>query len=116
MIGNYGLGNLMLLAINFVNFDDEFLDLLFRFGEEKKVNTKDGRIIAIPNDEELYSVIGIDIFVIMIFVILSLFTIFPIYKIAEGRFELTSGGKNNPYSFLNIYHLKKLRFCSLFIY
>ena len=108
LIGNYGLGNLMLLAINFVNFDDEFLDLLFRFGEEKKVNTKDGRIINIPNEEELVAVIGIDIFVIMIFVVLSLFAIFPIYKISDGSFELTPGGKNNPYSFLNIYHLKKI--------
>ncbi len=108
LIGNYGLGNLMLLAINFVNFDDDFLDLLFRLGEEKKVKTKDERIITIPNDEELISVIGIDIFIIMIFVILSLFAIFPIYKISDGEFELTPGGKNNPYSFLNICNLKKI--------
>ena len=52
LIGNYGLGNLMLLAINFVNFDDDFLDLLFRLGEEKLVKTKDGRTINIPNEEE----------------------------------------------------------------
>ena len=39
-VGNFGLSNLMLLAINFVNFDDEFLDLLFRFGEEKKNKSK----------------------------------------------------------------------------
>ena len=30
LIGNFGLSNLMLFAINFVNFDDDFLDLLFR--------------------------------------------------------------------------------------
>ena len=108
LIGNYGLQNFMLLAINFVNFDDEFLDLLFRLGEEKKVNTKDGRIIKLPNEEELPAVIGIDIFIIIIFPIVAIFTIFPLYKIVEGKFDLTPGGEKNPYRFLNINHLKKL--------
>lgn len=107
-IGNYGLGNLMLLAINFVNFDDEFLDLLFRLGEEKKVNTKDGRVISIPNEEELTTVIGIDIFIIFIFIIISLIFIFPLNRIVEGKFELTPGGEKNPYRFFNINHLKKV--------
>ena len=108
LIGNYGLENLMLLAINFVNFDDEFLDLLFRLGEEKKVNTKDGRIIKLPNEEELPAVIGIDMLIIIIFPVISIFTIFPLYKIVGGKFELTPGGQNNPYRFLSINHLKKL--------
>ena len=108
LIGNYGLGNLMLLAINFVNFDDEFLDLLFRLGEEKKVNLKDGRVITLPNEEELGTVIGIDVFVIFIFIILSLFFIFPLNRIVEGKFDLTPGGEKNPYKFLNIDHLKKI--------
>ena len=108
LIGNYGLENLMLLAINFVNFDDEFLDLLFRLGEEKKVYTKDGRIIKLPNEEELPAVIGIDIFIIILFSIISIFTIFPLYKIVDEKFDLTPGGDKNPYRFLNINHLKKL--------
>ena len=68
----------MLLAINFVNFDDDFLDLLFRLGEEKLIKTKDGRTINIPNEEELSVVIGIDIFVIVVFFFISTFLNFPI--------------------------------------
>ena len=108
LIGNYGLGNLMLLAINFVNIDDEFLDLLFRLGEEKKINLKDGRVITIPNEEELSTVIGVDIFVIFIFIFVSLFVIFPLNRIVEGKFDLTPGGDKNPYRFLTINHLKKI--------
>lgn len=108
LIGNYGLGNLMLLAINFVNFDDEFLDLLFRLGQERTKKLKDGRIINIPNDEELLTVIGIDAFIIFVLVLLSLFFFFPMGKIAEGKFDLTPGGENNPYRFLKIHHLKKI--------
>ena len=113
-IGNYGLGNLMLLAINFVNFDDEFLDLLFRLGEEKVVKTKDGRSITIPNEEELPTVIGIDIFCIFIFVFLSLFFIFPLNRIIDGKFDLTPGGQNNPYRFFNINILKKIMVLFIF--
>ena len=108
LIGNYGLKNIMLLAINFVNFDDNFLDLLFRLGEEKVVKLNDGRIINIPNEEELSTVIGIDIFCIFIFVFLSLFVIFPLNKIVEGKFDLTPGGDKNPYRFLNMNHLKNI--------
>jgi hypothetical protein len=108
LIGNYGLKNLMLLAINFVNFDDNFLDLLFRLGEEEVVKLNDGRIINIPNEEELSTVIGIDIFCIFIFVFLSLFAIFPLNKIIEGKFDLTPGGDKNPYRFLNMNHLKSI--------
>ncbi len=108
LIGNYGLGNLMLLAINFVNFDDKFLDLLFRLGEEKEQKLNDGRIIHIPNEEELSTVIGVDIFCIFIFVFLSLFIIFPINKIVEGKFDLTPGGENNPYRFFKMNHLKTI--------
>ena len=89
----------MLLAINFVNFDDEFLDLLFRFGEEKKIKVKNDRIISIPNDEELSTAITIDIFCSFIFCLISLFTIFPLYKIVQGQFDLTPGGDKNPYKF-----------------
>jgi hypothetical protein len=98
----------MLLAINFVNIDDEFLDLLFRLGEEKKINLKDGRVITIPNEEELSTVIGVDIFVIFIFIFVSLFVIFPLNRIVEGKFDLTPGGDKNPYRFLTINHLKKI--------
>lgn len=114
LIGNYGLGNLMLLAINFVNFDDDFLDLLFRLGEEKLVKTKDGRTINIPNEEELSVVIGIDIFVIVIFTLLALFLIFPLNKIVEGKFDLTPGGENNPYRIFNINILKKIMVLFIF--
>jgi len=114
LIGNYGLGNLMLLAINFVNFDDNFLDLLFRLGEEKLVKTKDGRIINIPNEEELPVVIGIDIFVIFIFTFLALFFIFPMNKIVEGKFDLTPGSENNPYRIFNINILKKIMVLFIF--
>ena len=106
-VGNFGLSNLMLLAINFVNFDDEFLDLLFRFGEEKKIKVKNGRIINIPNDEELSTAITIDVFCAFVFCLISLFTIFPLYKIIPGI--------NNPYKFLNITHLKKI-FILIIIY
>ena len=106
LIGNYGLQNIMLLAINFLNFNNEFLDLLFRLGEEKKVHLKDGRIINLPNEEELSAVIGIDIFIIIVFIVFSLFIFFPLFKINDGRFDLTPGGENNPYRFLNTYHLK----------
>ena len=108
LIGNYGLQNIMLLAINFVNFDDEFLDLLFRLGEEKKVHSKDGRIITLPNKEELSVIIGIDIFIIIIFVIFSLFVFFPLFRINDGHFDLTPGGEKNPYRFLTISHLKTI--------
>jgi hypothetical protein len=108
LIGNYGLQNIMLLAINFVNFDDEFLDLLFRLGEEKKVHSKDGRIITLPNEEELSVIIGIDIFIIIIFVIFSLFVFFPLFRINDGHFDLTPGGEKNPYRFLTISHLKTI--------
>ena len=114
-IGNFGLSNLMLLAINFVNFDDEFLDLLFRFGEEKKIKVKNGRIINIPNDEELSTAITIDVFCAFVFCLISLFTIFPLYKIIPGQFDLTPNGINNPYKFLNITHLKKI-FILIIIY
>ena len=108
LIGNYGLGNLMLLAINFVNFDDEFLDLLFRLGQERTKKLKDGRIINIPNQEELLTVIGVDAFIICILGILTLFVFFPLGKIVDGKFELTPGGENNPYKYLKIHHLKAL--------
>ena len=108
LIGNFGLKNLMLLAINFVNFDDKFLDLLFRLGEEKVVKLNDGRIINIPNEEELPTVIGIDIFFIFIFIFISLFAIFPLNRIVEGKFDLTPGGDKNPYRFLNMNYLKKI--------
>ena len=108
LVGNFGLSNLMLLAINFVNFDDEFLDLLFRFGEEKKIKIKNDRIISIPNDEELSTAITIDIFCSFIFCLISLFTIFPLYKIVQGQFDLTPGGDKNPYKFFNIMHLKRI--------
>ena len=108
LVGNFGLSNLMLLAINFVNFDDEFLDLLFRLGEEKKIKVKNDRIINIPNDEELPTLITIDIFCAFIFCLISLFTIFPVFKIVQGRFDLTPGGEKNPYKFLNIIYLKKI--------
>ena len=114
-VGNFGLSNLMLLAINFVNFDDEFLDLLFRFGEEKKIKVKNGRIINIPNDEELSTAITIDVFCAFVFCLISLFTIFPLYKIIPGQFDLTPNGINNPYKFLNITHLKKI-FILIIIY
>ena len=114
-VGNFGLSNLMLLAINFVNFDDEFLDLLFRFGEEKKIKVKNDRIINIPNDEELSTTITIDLFCAFIFCIISLFTIFPVYKIVQGKFELTPNGDKNPYKFLNITHLKNI-FILIIIY
>ena len=108
LVGNFGLSNLMLLAINFVNFDDEFLDLLFRLGEEKKIKVKNDRIISIPNDEELPTAITIDIFCAFIFCLISVFTIFPINKIVKGDFDLTPGGEKNPYKFMNISHLKKI--------
>ena len=108
LCGNFGLSNLMLLAINFVNFDDEFLDLLFRLGEEKKIRVKNDRIISIPNDEELPTAITIDIFCAFIFCIISIFTIFPLNKIIKGDFDLTPGGEKNPYKFMNISHLKKI--------
>ena len=114
-VGNFGLSNLMLLAINFVNIDDEFLDLLFRFGEEKKIKVKNDRIISIPNDEELSTAISIDIFCSFIFCLISLFTIFPLYKIIQGQFDLTPGGDKNPYKFFNITHLKKI-FVLIIIY
>ena len=114
-VGNFGLSNLMLLAINFVNFDDEFLDLLFRFGEEKKIKVKNDRIIKIPNDEELSTAITIDVFCAFVFCLISLFTIFPLYKIIPGQFDLTPNGINNPYKFLNITHLKKI-FILIIIY
>ena len=114
-VGNFGLSNLMLLAINFVNFDDEFLDLLFRFGEEKKIKVKNDRIINIPNDEELSTAITIDVFCAFVFCLISLFTIFPLYKIIPGQFDLTPNGINNPYKFLNITHLKKI-FILIIIY
>jgi len=114
-VGNFGLSNLMLLAINFVNFDDEFLDLLFRFGEEKKIKLKNDRIINIPNDEELSTAITIDVFCAFVFCLISLFTIFPLYKIIPGQFDLTPNGINNPYKFLNITHLKKI-FILIIIY
>ena len=114
-VGNFGLSNLMLLAINFVNFDDEFLDLLFRFGEEKKIKVKNGRIINIPNDEELSTAITIDVFCAFVFCLISLFTIFPLYKIIPVQFDLTPNGINNPYKFLNITHLKKI-FILIIIY
>ena len=114
-VGNFGLSNLMLLAINFVNFDDEFLDLLFRFGEEKKIKVKNDRIISIPNDEDLSTAITIDIFCSFIFCLISLFTIFPLYKIVQGQFDLTPGGDKNPYRFFNITHLKKI-FVLIIIY
>ena len=105
-IGNYGLGNLMLLAINFVNFDDEFLDLLFRLGEEKEVKEKDGTITNIPNEEELSAIIGVDIFIMFIFSFITIFLIFPINRIVEGKFDLTPGGDKNPYRFFSINFLK----------
>ena len=114
-VGNFGLSNLMLLAINFVNFDDDFLDLLFRLGEEKKIKVKNDRIISIPNDEELPTAITIDIFCAFIFCLISLFTIFPLYKIAKGEFDLTPGSDKNPYKFLNISYLKKI-FILIIIY
>ena len=114
-VGNFGLSNLMLLAINFVNFDDEFLDLLFRLGEEKKIKVKNDRIINIPNDEELSTAITIDVFCAFVFCLISLFTIFPLYKIIPGQFDLTPNGINNPYKFLNITHLKKI-FILIIIY
>ena len=107
-MGNYGLSNLMLLAINFVNFDDEFLDLLFRLGEEKKIKVKNDRIITIPNNEELPTAISIDVFCVFIFCLISLFTIFPLYKIVKDDFNLMPGGDKNPYKFFNISHLKKI--------
>ena len=107
-VGNFGLSNLMLLAINFVNFDDDFLDLLFRFGEEKKIKIKNDRIISIPNDEELPTAIAIDIFCAFIFCLISIFTIFPLYKIVKGEFDLMPNGDKNPYKFLNISDLKKI--------
>ena len=108
LIGNFGLSNLMLFAINFVNFDDDFLDLLFRLGEEKKIKLKDDRIINIPNEEELPAAIAIDAFCAFIFCLISLFTIFPLNKIVEGKFDLTPGGDKNPYKFFNINYLKKI--------
>ena len=114
-VGNFGLSNLMLLAINFVNFDDDFLGLLFRFGEEKKIKVKNDRIIYIPNEEELSTTITIDFFCAFIFCIISLFTIFPVYKIVQGQFELTPGGDKNPYKFFNIFHLKSI-FILIIIY
>ena len=105
-IGNYGLGNLMLLAINFVNFDDEFLDLLFRLGEEREVKEKDGSITNIPNEEELSAIIGVDIFIMFIFSFITIFLIFPINRIVEGKFDLTPGGDKNPYRFFSINFLK----------
>ena len=114
-VGNFGLSNLMLLAINFVNFDDDFLDLLFRLGEEKTIKVKNDRIITIPNDEELPTAISIDIFCAFIFCLISLFTIFPLYKIVKGEFDLTPGSDKNPYKFLNISYLKKI-FILIIIY
>ena len=114
-VGNFGLSNLMLLAINFVNFDDDFLDLLFRLGEEKTIKVKNDRIITIPNDEELPTAISIDIFCAFIFCLISLFTIFPLYKIVKGEFDLTPGSDKNPYKFLNISYLKKI-FVLIIIY
>jgi hypothetical protein len=114
-VGCFGLSNLMLLAINFVNFDDEFLDLLFRLGEEKTIKVKNDRIITIPNDEELPTAISIDIFCAFIFCLISLFTIFPLYKIVIGEFDLTPGSDKNPYKFLNISYLKKI-FVLIIIY
>ena len=108
LVGNFGLSNLMLLAINFVNFDDDFLDLLFRFGEEKKIKVKNDRIISIPNDEELPTAITIDIFCAFIFCLISIFTIFPLYKIVTGEFDLMPNGDKNPYKFFNISYLKKI--------
>ena len=108
LVGNFGLSNLMLFAINFVNFDDEFLDLLFRFGDEKKIKIKNDRIITIPNDEDLSTTITIDIFCSFIFCLISLFTIFPLYKIVQGQFDLAPGGDKNPYKFFNIMHLKRI--------
>ena len=108
LVGNFGLSNLMLFAINFVNFDDEFLDLLFRFGDEKKIKIKNDRIITIPNDEDLSTTITIDIFCSFIFCLISLFTIFPLYKIIQGQFDLAPGGDKNPYKFFNIMHLKRI--------
>ena len=105
-LGNIGLGNLMLLAINFVNFDDEFLDLLFRFGQEKTIQLKDGRNVVIPNGEELSTSIGIDIFITCIISFISLMLIFPINKIATGNFDLSPGRMNNPYKFLKMDYLK----------
>ena len=106
LVGNFGLSNLMLLAINFVNFDDEFLDLLFRLGEEKKIKVKNDRIISLPNDEELPTAISIDVFCAFIFCLISLFTIFPLYKIVKDDFNLIPGADKNPYKFFNISHLK----------
>ena len=108
LVGNFGLSNLMLLAINFVNFDDEFLDLLFRLGEEKKIKVKNDRIISLPNDEELPTAISIDVFCAFIFCLISLFTIFPLYKIVKDDFNLIPGADKNPYKFFNISHLKKI--------
>ena len=108
LLGNFGLSNLMLLAINFVNFDDDFLDLLFRLGEEKKIKLKDDRIINIPNDEELPALLGIDFFCGFIFCLISLFVIFPLNKIIEGKFDLSPQSNNNPYKFFTINHLKTI--------
>ena len=37
-----------------------------------------------------------------------MFTIFPLNKIVEGKFDLTPGGDKNPYKFFNINYLKKI--------
>jgi nitrogen fixation/metabolism regulation signal transduction histidine kinase len=83
--------------------------------KKKKIKVKNGRIINIPNDEELSTAITIDVFCAFVFCLISLFTIFPLYKIIPGQFDLTPNGINNPYKFLNITHLKKI-FILIIIY
>ena len=47
-----------------------------KLSKGESVTLKDGRVITIPNEEELSTVIGVDIFVIFIFIFVSLFVIF----------------------------------------
>ena len=110
LIGNFGLSNLMLFGINFVNFDDDFIDFLLRLGEEKKIKLPDGREYNIPNNEELSTTIAIDIFFMFCFVFFTILLIFPIHKAIEGEFELTPNSDKNPYKFFNMRHLKVILF------
>ena len=106
LIGNFGLSNLMLFGINFVNFDDEFIDFLLN-GEKKK-NLPDGREYIEASSEELITTISIDILFLFFYVIFTILLIFPLNKALDGQFELIPNSEKNPYRFFTMRHLKAI--------